>query len=317
MKIYFREQDHKYVNELGKPFISTTTLVGKYYEHFDTDAVAAACEKIGRSPAHPKYLKYKGKSAWQIKQQWETATKEGCDRGNYHHNRLEDGVNFSKYYTRKEIKHDEYGVQLFTIDDVLLNPEYGRVDIDKLMNDVFWEDYPKIKDLLVHLVKQDFNLYAELGLFDEANGISGLCDLIAIKDNEYYILDWKTNKVPILKEAGYFEKDNQGNMTKKFIPQEKYMFPPISHMADCNHTHYTLQLNIYDYMVSLRGLTSLGRILIHITHDEYDIQETDPRCEGKYKVDFHKIPDAQREVKDLIKSHRNSEFLNNPQYSLF
>ena len=106
--------------------------------------------------------------------------------------------------------HPTYGKELFTIDDVLLNPQLGEISIDKLKSNKELDEYPKIKKLLIDLVEEGFSLYAELGLFDEENLISGLCDLIAIKNDSYIILDWKTNKIPIIKIAGYFEKDMQG-----------------------------------------------------------------------------------------------------------
>ena len=37
MKLYFQEKEHKYVNDKGYKFISTTTLIGKYHEHFNTE----------------------------------------------------------------------------------------------------------------------------------------------------------------------------------------------------------------------------------------------------------------------------------------
>lgn len=318
MKLYFQEETHKYVNDKGYQFTSTTTLVGKYHKHFQTEDVAAACEKIGRNPAHPKYLKYKNKKAWQIKQEWATATKEGCDRGNYHHNTLETNINFTKYFTKPIIIHPQYGRELFTIDDILENPQYGKINIDKMIDNGELEEYPKIKDLLIHLVKEGFNLYAELGLFDEGYLISGLCDLIAIKDNEYFILDWKTNKIPISKKAGYFEKDIMGNLTTTFIdkPDDK-MYPPINHLPDCNYIHYSLQLNIYDRMVALRGLKCLGRVLIHITHDEYDETETDDRCKNKYKVKFYNIENLQEDVTNLFNHHKRCALIGQTQYTLF
>ena len=88
-------------------------------------------------------------------------------------------------------------------------------------------------------------------------------------------------------------------------------------MADCNYIHYSLQLNIYDRMVALRGLTCLGRILIHITHEEYDETETDIRCKGKYKVKFFNIENLQEEVTSLFKHHKRSMLLTEEQYTLF
>ena len=60
--LYFNEEEHKYTDDLGNGYISVTTLIGKYTQEFKKEEIAAACERIGKNPRHPKYQKYKGKT---------------------------------------------------------------------------------------------------------------------------------------------------------------------------------------------------------------------------------------------------------------
>ena len=55
--MYFNEEEHKYTDDLGNGYISVTTLIGKYTQEFKKEEIAAACERIGKNPRHPKYQK--------------------------------------------------------------------------------------------------------------------------------------------------------------------------------------------------------------------------------------------------------------------
>ena len=331
MKLYFdgRGDKHDYHDELGNKYTSTTTLIGKYHEDFKTDDIAAACERIGRNPAHPKYYKYKGMKAWQIKKQWDLQKKEGCDNGNYHHDRLELNINFSKYINKPNLGESIYGVRLYTIDDVVnKDSNFGKMDLAKLIENRELDDYPEIKDMLIVLVKDGFEIYAELGLFNTKYRISGLGDIIPIRKNEFYMLDWKTNKVPIVNRAGYFEKDEAGNiMLESFIEKDTRMLHPIGHQLDCNFIHYGLQLNTYQKMIEERfrdgkQMKCLDRMIIHITKEVYDETHkkaiANPKLLDKQIIKFVKIPNMQKEVEDIMYHYSLVQLANNNnQYAMF
>lgn len=44
--LFFNEENHKYVDDLGNPYISVTTLIHKYTEEFKENEIAKACERI-------------------------------------------------------------------------------------------------------------------------------------------------------------------------------------------------------------------------------------------------------------------------------
>ena len=83
--LYFNEEEHKYTDDLGNGYISVTTLIGKYTQEFKIEEIAAACERIGKNPRHPKYQKYKGKTKKQILWEWEQETIKACDKGTKKH----------------------------------------------------------------------------------------------------------------------------------------------------------------------------------------------------------------------------------------
>ena len=47
------------------------------------------------------------------------------------------------------------------------------------------------------MVSMGFEIYAEIGVYHPEYLISGLVDILFVKGDEFFILDWKTNKAPI------------------------------------------------------------------------------------------------------------------------
>ena len=88
-KIFFDEPTHKYTDEYGNVYTSMTTCIKQYTEEFAKLDIARACERIGRNPNHPKYLKYRGKSAKQLMHEWDDTSTKACEKGNMKHNYLE------------------------------------------------------------------------------------------------------------------------------------------------------------------------------------------------------------------------------------
>ena len=317
MKLFFDASPHSYIDSLGFEYISTTTLIHKYVPAFETEELARACARIGANPNHPKYEKYKGMKAWQIKQMWKTDAETGCATGNYHHDRLEDNINLSMYVQKPLQEKTDKGISLFTIDDVLSNPTYGVISLEKLQQSVVYTDYPEVYKLLVVLVEKGFSLYVEIGLFDFEYKVSGLGDIIPINltTKECYVLDWKTNKIPIIKIAGYYEKDNQRNvLLDRFVASDEKLLAPLSHFPNSNYYTYGLQLNTYQRMIEQRGFKCKGRMIIHIRHENYTTEEAvklqDMSLTEKHKIDFVYIENMQTEVDRMFTHHHSSKILN-------
>ena len=266
-KIYFNEELHKYTDEFNNPFTSMTTMLKEYFIEFDMKAVAAACEKIGCNPRHPKYSKYKGKKAWQIIKEWENTGRVAADNGTVKHGVLELAVKDSNGFNENvKIVKNLDSVKLVTINDAIEDHSYGRIDLDVLGRTGIEKRYPKLYKMFKHFTDMGFHIYSEIAVYDCERLISGLIDILLINfdTNEFLIVDWKTNKQDIRFDAGYFEKDLKGNDTMNWVATNQICKNPIGNLASSIGNHYAMQLSGYANLVELRGLTCIGILLYQI-----------------------------------------------------
>lgn len=297
-KLYFNEELHRYTDELNNVYTSTTTIIHKYYDEFKSKEVAAACERIGRNPSHPKYLKYKGKTVKQLLHEWEITKNTACDKGTNKHNFLETCIRASTNY--KLIKGNYINDRIYTIDDILSDESVGRLKLDYFEEAGIKDRYPIIYNIIADLVKLGWKIYAEIGVYDSDNIISGLIDVLLVRDNEFIILDWKTNAQPIRFETGYFEKDNDGRTTDNFISKMDWFYAPIGHVPASVGHKYSLQLSGYANMVELFGLKHKCSILCQIR------EVTDKWDQVTEEVNILNVVDLKYEFK-LIKEHHYNQ----------
>lgn len=101
--------------------------------------------------------------------------------------------------------------------------------------------------------------YPEMKLWRHDWGIAGRADKPTIETiggiRYMHIEDYKTNKT--IRKEGFIERDGSHRM----------MFPPLSHLEDCELTHYTLQLSLYQYMAEYFGFRPGDRRIIHFQHE--------------------------------------------------
>lgn len=256
--IYFNEKQHKYTDEFGNPYTSVTTLIGKYYHEFDVKKMARICAESGKRGN----IKYMGKTAEQLIQEWDKTRDDACAKGSNTHNYLENIIKNSTNYNRL-VGTNLIDGTLYTILDVLNNREIGRVDLDYFIGTGLNIKYPKVFSIIKSLVDSGYTIYSEIATYSSDYLVSGLIDILAIKDMDFLIIDWKTNRAPIRFEAGYWTKDQFGNL-EEYKETNKYCKTPITHIADSVGEHYTLQLSLYDYLTEQFGLHCKGNILCHI-----------------------------------------------------
>lgn len=271
--IYFNEKEHKYTDNFGNCYISTTTLIGKYHKHFDTKEMARNCERAGLR-GNPKYA---GKTASMLIKEWADETKRACDAGNVKHDFLEMSVKNCNNYAKIEGTNFINDV-IYTIPDIMANHDYGRLDLEHFIKTGVKELYPSVYQVIEILVQQGYRIYSEIGVYNSEYLISGLIDILFVKDNDFYILDWKTNKAPIRFDAGYFKKDNFGFRGDDYVYTNEYFYSPLHNRQASVGNKYTMQLSTYGFMVEAFGLNNKGFILAHLreedrgTHIEKDIQ---------------------------------------------
>jgi hypothetical protein len=288
--IYLDKVLHKYTDDLKNVYISTTTQIGKYAKKFDTDAVALACEKIGRNPNHPKYLKYKGKSKETIIKEWDKTRDDSLVLGNDKHDYLETSIKSSNGYKKLKIDRLFKDGRLYTILDVMDKPKFGNLSIKDFEETKMIEKYPEIAKLILHLFDKGYLFYPEIAVYNYALLKTGLIDNLVLRSKDFYIVDWKTNRDDLVEQSGYFEKDLDGNVTTNFIVTDEYFSHPLSHLKASNYWKYALQLSDYANMCEQFGLTCKGLILCHLRRNKDNIDS---------HVDIHQIPYLKNEVKQM------------------
>ena len=85
-------------------------------------------------------------------------------------------------------------------------------------------------------------------IFDEDLGIAGSIDMVFRRGNSYYIYDWKCSK-----EIRYrgFGKRGLG---------------PAEFLEDCNYSHYSLQLNVYKYILEKNYGLKIDELKLVVLH---------------------------------------------------
>ena len=131
---------------------------------------------------------------------------------------------------------------------------------DVTYDDKCFLDFLKFESEIVQ--KESFSCFlSEARIFDEDIKIAGSVDMIYnTKDNskDCYIFDWK--RTPTLKKIGGYGKG--------FYPMSKY--------ANNNFSHYTMQLNLYKYIIEKnydRKVLGLFLVLFHPTRESYELVE--------------------------------------------
>lgn len=264
--IIFKEKEHEYIVR-GKKYDSVTTFIGTLFEKFDSDKIIADIlenEKI----KNPKY-EYYNMSKKEILKKWSESTQLGtnlhADIENFYNliskkndsietNKKEFNIisnslelnklitaNDSKELKKLEFTHKNSTELYFTIDN-------NSVEWTYFMN--FYNDHKK------HLepYRTEFRIYSE------KVKISGTIDMLFLKkieDGKIYvdIYDWKRAK-------------NIYMGPSKTKPKEKL----ISNMNDNNYEHYSLQLNLYKYILETEYnfiVEEMHLVVFHPYNDNY------------------------------------------------
>lgn len=306
IKLIFKEEGHKYNDTFGNEYKSTTTLLHDYVPKFDKNY----------------WLKKKsaelGISEKRLAKQWQDITDEACSRGTKTHNGLEDGIKGSSMF-KEAVKHMiKSNGEMITIADL---PDIN-FDVKQLKINDFIEltenKYPKIYEVLKYYTKAGYKIYAEIGAFLIDYLLSGTIDVLCIRDDQFVIGDWKTNRGGLKFEAGYYKKDKTqkpNQLTNVWVQKKDFLLPPINYLENCNGNIYNLQLSIYAFMVeSILGIPNAGLWLCHIDSDfvlnEYGMPKRFP--DGLYhvkknpieKVSLFKMKYLKEEVKSILSDRR-------------
>lgn len=297
-KIFFRASDHSYRDDLSNKYISTTTQIAHYTPKFESIEIAKVCAAIGKNPRHPKYGKYKGKSYKQILKEWNDTKEEACERGNIKHDFFENAIKNSNGYNKTKASVIFRNDRIYTIEDILENPSYGRLDIQDFIDSGLPNRFPDIYKYILQFHEKGYYFYSEICTYNYKYLKSGLIDLLAIKHSKkfFFILDWKTNKDDLHWESGYYEKDNEGNNLYWLANNNKLDYP-LDHLAASKLNGYSLQLSDYANMTERFGLEHKGSLLFHIREEVKD-----EKTKNEY-VNVLKIPYMKQEVQSMAEHY--------------
>ena len=118
-------------------------------------------------------------------------------------------------------------------------------------------------------------------VFDEDLKLSGSIDMVFYDEEtkKYCIYDWKRSK-------GIEYDNNYGKMA---------ITECINHLPDTNFWHYSLQLNIYKYILEKNYGIEIDKLCLVVLHPDHPL--------GNYEV--IKVDVLEREVKDLCEYRKN------------
>lgn len=133
----------------------------------------------------------------------------------------------------------------------------------------------------------NFTFIPERILFSDEYKLAGQSDLVLInyEDKSFMILDYKTNHKGI----------------KKTAYNNEMMFPPLSHLPNCNYYHYSLQLNLYAYFLEQElGYKCVGKTLLWINTNSPDTVIIEPIVVDDYYKEVRlMLHDMNREEVNL------------------
>lgn len=306
VRLTFKEDGHKYTDNYGNEYKSTTTLLHDYKPAFDKEYwLKKKAKELGISEA-------------RLAKQWQDITDEACTRGTKTHNGLEDGIKDSSMF-RKAIQYmiRDNGEMITVADIPDINMNVKELDVKEFI-DATDNKYPEIYRVFDYYTNAGYKIYSEIGAFLIDFLVSGTIDVLCIRDDQFVIGDWKTNRGGLKFESGYYKKDKTqkpNQMTDQWVTTKNTLLPPVNHLPDCNGAIYNLQLSMYAFMVeSILGIPNAGLWLCHIDSDfvlnEYGMPKRFP--DGLYrvkknpveKVTLHKMKYLKQDIINILKDRQ-------------
>ena len=172
-----------------------------------------------------------------------------------------------QYWLRRWKESAEHGSRVHKYIEQHLN--YEPVNLDEL--DAIDElKYKQAINYLCSLPYYDTNphIIPEKIVIAPSLGLAGTVDLIIKTPDGIHLVDWKTNE----------KIDNIAYMGRKCKD-------PVSHLPDCKYSKYTLQLQLYAFILEqLYGEKVLSCTLVHLTESGYTPYEIPVYYEDVYSV---------------------------------
>jgi hypothetical protein len=230
--IQFEEETHIYtIDGVRKGWISCTGFLHAFFGHFDSDAV------IAKMMAGPKWItsQYYGMTAEEIKKKWSDKGKASSEAGTRMHLDIERCYNAMPAAPGNTYRLED-GLAGLAIDEWTPNPgaEWN-----------YFCDYQR--DYIQPLGWKPFR--TEWIVFDKEHKVAGSIDMIYLKpDGTLAIYDWK--RIEELKTENRWQSG----------------LGPIDHLPDTNYWHYSLQLNVYRYILQKHYGVVVSELALVVLH---------------------------------------------------
>lgn len=297
-RIKFDPVPHTYTDEYNDPYISVTTLIGKLKPKFDRNywLVYKALEQVPNTTVWPEdkdkgvigmrvggqeikaywreiYKFFRGElpqSVKDIANIWEEKKDEACDWGTYRHNYLEDCINDFYQATTKPPLPSTGKEDIVHVSDIRNSGFRYRIENEaQLEQSPMIKTHPSIYQRLVTAIRNGWTIYVEKILYSSDYRVAGTIDVVLVKGDLIYLLDWKTNKFPLHFKSGYYKKQWNADRTHKiytgeWVETDERMLAPLDHLYTCKGVTYTLQLSTYAAMSEPWGFKVQGLMLCHI-----------------------------------------------------
>lgn len=266
--------DHYYIVDDKKWKVSVTTYINEVlFEKFNEDQVIY---KMMSSRNWPE-SKYYGMTSDAIKLQWEQIRTEASQLGLAMHTNLEN------YYHLMDFKDKCHLVLMAAYKD----PDCAFSKLPLFLLKAILLQYKKTLDK-VYRNNKEFSLFSrflvdypnlvhyhiEWRIFEEETRFAGSVDMVyrdPERPNKFLIYDWKRSKE--IKESN---------------PWQRGRIPATAHLPDSNYWHFSLQLNIYKYILEKAYKMQISEMYILVLH---------PKQENYMRI---AIPDLGKEVNDIV-----------------
>lgn len=142
-----------------------------------------------------------------------------------------------------------------------------------------YQQFLQFNDFMIHNRSELEPYRTEWCVYDEDYHVSGSIDMIFKDKNtdELHIFDWK--RTPEMKKENRWDSG----------------LAPICHLDDCKFNHYSLQLNIYKFILEQKyekTVKSLTLVCFHPLNDDFFME---------------KVDDLQHEIKNLLQTSFNQQ----------
>lgn len=256
-RIKFQEEGHVYtIDGDDTSYTSVTTLIHKYFPHFDPDRV------ISKITTNPK-SEYFGMEPDAVKKMWTHATELG-----------------SRLHEQIEVFFDHLAETHSTVLETCApSVEFGY----------FLDFY---RDCVVGKMTP---YRTEMYVFDEDARVCGAIDMLFCDPNDcskLYIYDWKRSKK--ISKSNPFEKGLRC----------------LSFYDNCNFVTYSLQLNMYKYILESKYdkvVVGMALVILHPNHRNYQVIHV-----PDMQADIHRIlesKDSEGEVPCILRGNVAMKYL--------